>query len=104
MGHWGIGALGHWGIGALEHWGIGALEHWGIGVLEHWGIGALGHWGIGALEHWGIHSWRFHSLLDMAFLFCFGASIWLSMPVFSWFVEQLMHNGMVKMVLLAEFD
>ncbi len=24
--------------------------------------------------------------------------------MFSWFVEQLMHNGIVKMVLLAEID
>jgi choline-glycine betaine transporter len=59
-------------------------------------------WGDREMEHWGIHSWRFYSLLDMAFLFCCGASMWLSMPIFSWFVEQLMRNGMVKMALLGE--
>jgi hypothetical protein len=38
----------------------------------------------------------------MAFLFYYGASIWRSMPVFSWFVEQLMRDGIVKMALPGE--
>jgi hypothetical protein len=45
---------------------------------------------------------RFFSLLDMPFLFCYRESIWRSMLVFSWFVEQLMRNEIVKMVLLSE--
>jgi hypothetical protein len=67
----------------------------------------MGRWGVGALEHWGTGVSVLGdslSLLDMPFLFCCGWSILLSMPVFSWFVERLMHNGIVKMGLLAEID
>jgi hypothetical protein len=50
----------------------------------------------------GICSRWLLSLLDLPFLFYYVASILRSMPVISWFVQQFMHDGIVKMVLLAE--
>jgi hypothetical protein len=73
----------------------------GTEIIEIQLIGLWGNRGIGIWGYRGIHSRRFFSLLDMPFLFYYGESIRRSMPVFSWFVEQLMHNGIAKMGLLA---
>jgi hypothetical protein len=53
---------------------------------------------------WSIGLWvRLFSLLDMPFLIYFFVSKSLSMPVFSWFVEQLMRDETVKSCYLAKF-
>ena len=69
------------------------MGRWSIGELGRGGIGVLGKWGMGGC----------FSLLDAPFLFYFGESKLLSMPVFAWFVGHLMHDAMVKVALLAKF-